>query len=97
MLTVTRKARVKLRQTLRQATTDPDKGIRLVLVPSPFVPFGFVVDGQEEGDQVVESEDGSKVLIVGPAVGAALTDAVMDYSETQMGSAFTLSKVGPVN
>jgi Fe-S cluster assembly iron-binding protein IscA len=97
MLTVTRRARVKLRQTLREATTDPDKAIRLVLVPSPFMPFGFVVDGQEEGDQVVESDDGSKVLIVGPAVGAALADSIMDYCETHTGSAFTLSRVGPVN
>ena len=97
MLTVTRRAEARLKQTLREETVDPGKAIRLVLAPSPFTPFGFIVDEQVEGDQVVKAEDGSRVLIVGPAVGAALEDSVMDYRETHMGSAFTLAKVGPVN
>jgi Fe-S cluster assembly iron-binding protein IscA len=97
MLTVTKRAEARLKQTLREETADPDKAIRLVLAPSPFTPFGFIVDEKVEGDQVVRAEDGSNVLIVGPAVGAALEDSVVDYRETHKGSAFTLSKLGPVN
>jgi len=97
MLTVTPRAKARLKQALRQQTANPDKAIRLILAPSLFAPFGFIVDQQEEGDHVIEAEDGSKVLIVAPAVGAALDESVMDYRETSLGSAFTLSKVGPVN
>lgn len=96
MLTVTGRARARLVQVLKQQTTDPGKAIRLVLAPSPSRALGFILDDQEEGDQVVKAEDGSKVLLLGPSVGAALDNTLIDYCETSMGAAFTLCKVGPV-
>jgi Fe-S cluster assembly iron-binding protein IscA len=97
MLTVTERARERLWKTLRQETTDPGKAIRLILAPSPASPFGFIVDDPEEGDHIIQAEDGSGVLLLGPVVRAALNDSIIDYRETCMGLAFTLSKVGPVN
>jgi Fe-S cluster assembly iron-binding protein IscA len=96
MLTVTGRAKARLVEALRQQTTDPDKAIRLVLAPSPTTPLGFILDDQEDGDQVVKAEDGSKVLLLGPSVGAALDSSMIDYCETAMGATFTLCRLGPV-
>ena len=96
MLTVTGRAKARLVQALRQQTADPEKAIRLVLAPSPSKPLGFILDDQAEGDQVVKAEDGSKVLLMGPSVSAALDNSLIDYCETSMGAAFTLCKLGPV-
>ena len=85
MLIVTGRAKARLVQALRQQTADPEKAIRLVLAPSPSRPLGFILDDQEEGDQVVNAEDGSKVLLMGPSVGAALDNSLIDYCETSMG------------
>lgn len=97
MLTVTKRARARLAQALRQQTEDPDKAIRLILAPSLFAPIAFILDEQEEGDQVVKDEEGENVLLLGPSVGAALEGSVIDYCETDIGCAFTLCKLGPVN
>jgi Fe-S cluster assembly iron-binding protein IscA len=97
MVTVTGRAKERLVQALRKQTKDPDKAIRLVLAPSPFTPLGFILDEQEEGDQVVRAEDGSKVLLLGPSVGAALDHSLIDYCETELGAAFTLARLGPVH
>jgi Fe-S cluster assembly iron-binding protein IscA len=97
VLTVTERAKERLWKTLKQETKDPGKAIRLILAPSPVAPFGFIVDDPEEGDHVIQAEDGSRVLLLGPAVRAALNDSVIDYRETCMGLAFTLARMGPVN
>jgi Fe-S cluster assembly iron-binding protein IscA len=98
MLTVTKRAKARLVQARRQQTEDPNKAIRLILAPSLFSPVAFILDEQEEGDQVVRDEYGDKVLLLGPSVGATLDDSLIDYCETQSGSCtFTLVKIGPVN
>ena len=96
MLTVTGRAKARLVQALRQQTSDPEKAIRLVIAPCISTPLGFILDEQEEGDQVVKAEDGSKVLLLGPSVGAALDNSLIDYCETPRGTTFTLRKLGPV-
>lgn len=97
MLTVTGRAKERLIQALSQQTTDPDKAIRLILAPCPSQPLGFILDEQEEGDQVVKADDGRKVLLLGPSVGAALEDSLIDYCETDMGAAFTVCRLGPIH
>ncbi len=97
MLTITGRAKARLVQALKQQTTDPDKAIRLILAPCPTQPLGFILDEREEGDQVVKAEDGSNVLLLGPNVGAALSNSLIDYCETDMGAAFTLCRLGPVH
>lgn len=96
MLTLTGRAKARLLKALRQRTMDPEKAIRVVLAPCPSTPLGFILDKQEEGDQVITAENGRKVLLLGPCVGAALVDAMIDYCETPWGTAFTLCKLGPV-
>ena len=84
-------------RTEDECRTSLGEAIRLILAPSPVSPFGFIVDDPEEGDHIIQAEDGSGVLLLAPVVRAALNDSIIDYRETCMGLAFTLSKVGPVN
>ena len=95
MLTVTATAKEKLKETLQELTMDPEETLRLI--PDPSVPnqFAFTLDKEKEGDHVVESEDGSKVLLVTPDLARALGDTVIDYQETPEGAAYTISKLAP--
>ncbi len=97
MVTVSGKARRKLLETLREQNRDPEKALRLVLAPSMEHPLGFILDHPEEADRTVESDEGIKILIVGPAVAAALRGVLIDYEHSAMGEGFTFTRVEPVN
>lgn len=97
MLTVTKKARAKLKEALEEEQAQPDKAIRLVLTSSFVSPLNFIIDEEGEGDQVVRSDDGTKVLLIGPTLHTALEGMVIDYLPTVEGSAFTVSRREPVN
>lgn len=92
MLTVTLNAKEKLKGILQQQETEPGTAIRIV--PSQSTPnqLELALDGEREGDQVVESEDGTKVLLIGSDLAPALDRVVIDYQETPQGESFTLSK-----
>ncbi len=93
MLTVTATAKEKLKETLQERTTDPEEAIRLIPDPSDANRLSFTLDKEKEGDHVVESEDGRKVLLVAPDLAPALGEMVMDYQETPEGAGYTLSKL----
>jgi len=97
MVTVSGKARQKLLEALREQNRDPDKALRLVLAPSMEYPMGFIVDDQEETDRTVESDEGEKILLVGPAVAAALSGLCLDYEDSAVGEGFTFTRLEPVN
>ena len=97
MLTVTRRALEKLKETLRYQCPNNKKGIRLVLTPSGITPFDFILDEEGDGDQVVTCEDGRKVLLVGRQLAAALSKMVIDYRTTPIGVGFTLTPSDPIN
>ncbi|NIW10887.1 MAG: hypothetical protein GWN33_10195 [Gammaproteobacteria bacterium] len=95
MLTVTATAKEKLKETLQEQTTDPEEAIRLIPDPSDPNQLSFTLDKEKEGDHVVESEDGRKVLLVAPDLAPALGEMVMDYQETPEGAGYTISKLAP--
>jgi Fe-S cluster assembly iron-binding protein IscA len=95
MLTVTATAKEKLKESLQERTTDPEEAIRLLPDPSNQNRLQFTLDKEKEGDHVVESEDGRKVLLVAPDLAAALGEMVMDYQETPEGAGYTISKLAP--
>jgi len=97
MLTLTQRAREKLREAIQTRTENPAKGMRLCMTPTGFAPLDFVLDEEREGDQVVTGEDGCKVLIVGPMLAEALREMVIDCRGTPAGSMFTIAKKAPVN
>jgi hypothetical protein len=96
MLTITRKAREKLREAIAVQTRDPRKSMRLCMTPSRFGPFDLILDEEGEGDHVVV-EDGRKVLLVGPLLACALDKMVIDCRNTPTGFVFTILPSDPVN
>ena len=51
----------------------------------------LVFDKEKEGDQVVESEEGINILLIGANVASALEGKVIDYREAPQGVGFTIS------
>ena len=95
MLTVTTTAKEELKEALQKQTTDPEMAIRIVSSPSEPNRLKLVLDKEKEGDQVVETEEGVKLLLIGPDLISALEGFVIDYQETVEGADFTISKPAP--
>jgi thioredoxin 1 len=94
MLTVTTRAKEKLKEALQQQA-EPEMAIRVIPSPSNRDQLQLGLDKPKEEDQVVESDDGVKLLLIGPDLGPALEGIVMDYQETPQGSGFTMSRPAP--
>jgi Fe-S cluster assembly iron-binding protein IscA len=92
MLTVTTTAKEKFREALQTRKMDSEIAIRII--PSPSKPnwLELVFDKEKEGDQVVRTEEGRKVLLIGADLMPALEEVVIDYRETSEGPVFTISK-----
>ena len=97
MLRVTAKAKEKLEESLQESTKDPEIAMRVLASPSKPGKYGFTWDKEREGDQVVESEGGRKVLFIQADLATKLEGIVFDHQETSQGTGFTLSKLGPSN
>ena len=95
MLTVTTTAKEKFKEALQTQTTDPEIAIRIISSPSKPNRLELVLDKEKEGDQVVKSEEGRKVLLIGADLIPALEEMVVDYKETTEGTGFTISKPPP--
>jgi Fe-S cluster assembly iron-binding protein IscA len=52
----------------------------------------LVLDKEKEGDQVLEGEEGKKLLLIGLDLVPVLEEFVVDYQETAEGTGFTISK-----
>ena len=96
MLTVTIAAKGKLKEALQEQTTDPEMAIRIVSSPSDPKRLELVLDKEKEGDQIVESEEGTKILLIGSDLVSDLEGMVVDYEETPEGAGFSISKPAPV-
>ena len=95
MLTVTTTAKEKFKEALQTRTTDPEIAMRIIPSPSKPNRLELVLDKEKEGDQVVEAEEGRKVLLIGADLVSALEEMVIDYQQTPEGTGFTISKPGP--
>jgi len=97
MLTITARAGKKLAEAATTRAGTPGKLMRLCMTPSGFGPLDLFLDEAGEGDLVVTSQDGRKVLLVGPLLADALDGMVMDCRNTPAGLVFTLVLSDPVN
>jgi Fe-S cluster assembly iron-binding protein IscA len=90
MLIVTPMAKEKLKETLRRYTTNPKIGIRVItscLMPNR---LDLVLDKEKRGDQVFESEEGIKLLLIQSDLASGLDGMILDYRETPKGAGFSL-------
>ncbi|MFQ5821562.1 MAG: hypothetical protein ACE5I5_16385 [Candidatus Heimdallarchaeota archaeon] len=95
MLTVTAAAKEKLTELLQERTTNPEEAMRVISSPSNPKQLAFVLDKEKEGDQVVESEEGRKVLLIGSDLARSLKGMVIDHQETAEGASFSISMPAP--
>jgi Fe-S cluster assembly iron-binding protein IscA len=95
MATVTPTAKQKLKAKLQELKTDTEMIIRLIPSPSNPGQLEMVLDKEREGDQVVESDDGTKVLLIGADLVPTLEGMVIDFRETVQGAGFAISKSDP--
>jgi Fe-S cluster assembly iron-binding protein IscA len=81
MLTVTENARTVLKEILENAEAQPEQSLRLIEEEGN---YGLALDTKQEGDQVVEHE-GTTVLLVGAEIKTELEDIVLDLQDTPGG------------
>ena len=93
MLTVTAKATEKLQEVLQKRTGNLEEAMRLIFSSENPKQLQFVLDSEKEVDQVVESEEGRKVLLIEPRLSTALVGMVIDYEEKPQDEGFTIKKV----
>lgn len=89
MITVTDSAKQHLKDALLANTDDPTISLRLVAKPGG--KLGFMLDGETEGDQVVEHK-GTRVLLVGEELIPVVTGLTLDVRDTAEGSELFLSR-----
>lgn len=93
MLKVTAGAKEKLQEVLQQQKKDSEVAIRITASPSIPNQLDMVLDKEKEGDQVVKSESGNKLLLIGADLTQVLDGMVVDFKETPQGPTFTISKL----
>ena len=98
MLRVTVKAKEKLEEALlEEQITDPEVAMRVFASPSNPGKYGFTLNKEKEGDHIVQSEEGKKVLFIQADLAQELDGMVLDYKVTPQGEGFTLLKLAPDN
>ena len=92
-MTVTEGAKEKLKSRLLRLKTDSERTIRLV--PSPKKPgkWKMIWDKERPKDQVVESKDGFKILLIGAELVRAVDGMVVDFRTTGEGTGFAIYKL----
>ena len=93
MLEVTAKAKEKLREALfEEQRAYPEIIFRITPINSMPDRLGIALDAEKGGDQVVESEEGIKVLLIESHLAQKLEGMVLDYQEKPQGKGFKILK-----
>jgi len=92
MLFVTSMAKGKLKEALKERD-DPEMAVRISFSTAKSDMLHLVLDKPNVQDQIVEDEDGQKLLLIGPEIAPSLDELVMDYQMTPEESGFIFSKL----
>jgi Fe-S cluster assembly iron-binding protein IscA len=96
MLIVTPIAKEKLKKALlEEQATDPEVIFRITPVHSMPNRLGIALDKENKDDQVVKSEEGTKVLLIESSLAHELEGMVLDYKKSSQGEGFKISKTSP--
>jgi len=87
MINVTAEAKVVLATTLEASDALEGQALRLAL--SPEGRYGLTIDGEREGDQIVEQEDRA-VLLLDQQVATSLDGATLEAVESPDGARLSL-------
>lgn len=86
MLSVTDKAAAALHESLEASTTEESQALRLTRTAEG---LALSLDEQREGDQVVQHDDRT-VLVIEEEISSALAGATLDATETPEGPRLVL-------
>jgi len=89
VVTVTERAKEKLKELLATETEDPSVGLRLETT-SPGQ-LGIFPDRVRTDDQVVEHQ-GAAVLLVGQETAETVGETTIDYDESETGSRLVIRR-----
>ena len=87
MLTVTERAKSKLREYLVQQARE----IVVRVIPSEGNVLDLKPDEERKGDEVIKDDDGRTLLVVEPDVALELEGGVLDYKSTPQGEMFAVT------
>lgn len=89
MVSVTERAKKKLKELVTTQTDDPSVGLRLDRTSSG--QLGIFPDRERTDDQVVEHQ-GAVVLLVGQNIAQTVGDTTIDYDESGPGPRLVIRK-----
>ena len=92
-MTVTKAAKEKLKARLLRLKTGSKRTIRLIPAPKKPGKWKMIWDKERPKDQVVKSEDGIKILLVGADLVRAIEGMVVDFRKTPEGTGFAIYKL----
>jgi Fe-S cluster assembly iron-binding protein IscA len=81
MLTVTSKAKSKLKRDLYNERQNNTEYARIIYSPSNPARIGFKNDQENEDDWIISDNEGDKLLLLNPNMMKTLRSFVLDYSE----------------
>lgn len=93
MFEVTAKAKEKLKEALHELAADGGKAFRITPFLSMQNDFWLSLDNEREGDRVVRSEEGVKVLLIPSCLVSELEGMVLDHQEIRQVAGFTISRL----
>ena len=91
MITITNRAKTKLREMKEDGTVKKGKFLRLATPPTwtGEGDFGLVLDIERKGDAKITDED-IVLLLIDPALNHGDDQRILDFKETPDGSRFSL-------
>ena len=93
VLTVTPIAKEKLRETLQSLAINPDMAFRIIASPSMPDHFELILDKERKGDQIIQDENGMRILLVESNLVSNLERVVVNYQgKTPKTAGFTISR-----
>ncbi|MFW6147234.1 MAG: hypothetical protein ACOC6B_02465 [Thermodesulfobacteriota bacterium] len=92
MLTVTFSAKDKLKEDLQTVKKDEETVLRIASSSSEPQQIGLFLDKEKEGDEVIEDNEGERLLVIDQDMAGILTGLTLDYVETGRGMNFTLTE-----
>ena len=93
MFVVTTKAKEKLKEALHELSADAGEAFRIIPFLSLQNDFLLSLDNEREGDRVVKSEGGVKLLFVQSCLASELEGMVLDHQEITHVAGFTITRL----
>jgi hypothetical protein len=91
MVNVTESAMGELQRIVRTSSIEAGKYLRLATPPEWIGEgdFGIVIDGNRDGDVVIDFE-GQPILLIAGHLSERLSNSVFDFKQTPQGIGFSL-------